>query len=281
MSPPPSQPQRLQKLRETPGRLEEKFRIRDADALADALHERTAAARRLGSGSSGDCPLPEVLHLLLELSRDPLGHAPRRPADVEQLLAAAAAAAACSPTSQSPAHREQTWADIVAEEPLALDGDLWLNDVDAADEDSDAWSADGVDGTAALLPIRERLRRASQDGCGGGGSGSGSRRSAKRRKRRRCDDDDDDDDDGENSDSGGRGGAGVEAFAVEGDRAGLQALAHAQYWRRKTAAIGCEVDVALGGATERMHLHPLQMPGKLLTRDSGPALGGVGTAGGA
>lgn len=92
--------------------LEEKFRIRDRDDLADALRSRLTELPPSGF-------TPEILSLFLLLSDRPL-----EKASVEDLEPALAPQAL-------------TWADIIAEDPLT--GDIW-EDVDFGAESSEEWS---------------------------------------------------------------------------------------------------------------------------------------------
>jgi len=160
---------------------------------------------------------PETLHLLLELSKEPLKYTHLEDLDLLQ------------PPSPP---KELTWEDIIADDPL--EGEIW-KDVDFGAESSDAWSGDEI----AVLPIRERLRRAGEEA---------KNNKAKRRKRRRGDETSDEEEKYRVT--------GVEGFIVDGDHNGLETLKDAQYWERKTGAIDKEVDVALGGATKRMKTLP-------------------------
>ncbi|KAF8253104.1 hypothetical protein K440DRAFT_577021 [Wilcoxina mikolae CBS 423.85] len=191
--------------------LEEKFRILGGEALADALQTRIAALKDLTDISGPNNYAPEVLHLLLELSKEPLKNT--RLEDLDLL----------EPPSPP---KELTWEDIIADDPL--EGEIW-KDVDFGAESSDAWSGDEM----AVLPIRERLRRAGEEA---------KNNNAKRRKRRRGDEESDEEEEYRV--------AGVEAFFIDGDHEGLETLKDAQYWERKTDATDKEVDVALGGATK-------------------------------
>jgi gamma-tubulin complex component 5 len=169
----------------------------------------------IGGGGANNFT-PETLHLLLELSRDPIKYT--RLEDLDRLEA------------NNTSEKELTWEDIIADDPL--EGELW-DDVDFAAESSDAWSGDEV----AVLPIRERLRRARDE------AQTQTMIKPKKKKRRRDDEESDDDDDMDNGD--------VESFLVEGDHEGLEEMKDAQYWERRVEATDEEVDVALGGATRR------------------------------
>ncbi|CCX12894.1 Similar to Gamma-tubulin complex component 5; acc. no. Q8BKN5 [Pyronema omphalodes CBS 100304] len=193
--------------------MEEKFRVLATDALADALQSRVATLKELTDIGGANNFTPETLHLLLELSRDPIKYT--RLEDLDLLN-----------TDRTP-EKELTWEDIIADDPL--EGEIW-DDVDFAAESSDAWSGDEV----AVLPIRERLRRARDEA-------QTQISKPKKKKRRRDDEESDDDDDMDNGD--------VESFVVEGDHEGLEEMKDAQYWERRVEATDEEVDVALGGAT--------------------------------
>lgn len=194
--------------------MEEKFRILNGEALADALQSRIAELKALIDIGSSKNSVPESLHLLLELSNEPLKNT--HLSDLERLI----------PPSPP---KELTWADIIADDPL--EGEIW-DDVDFAAESSDAWSGDET----AVLPIRERLRRVGEE--------FDSTNNAKRRKKRRGDEESDDEEEYRTSR--------VEGLLVDGDRAGLETLKTAQYWVRGVEPTENEVDVALGGATDCM-----------------------------
>jgi gamma-tubulin complex component 5 len=161
---------------------------------------------------------PEVLHLLLELSDEPLNKT--RLSDLDALV----------PPSPP---KELTWEDIIAEDPL--EGEIW-DDVDFGAESSDAWSEDEA---VRYLPIRERLRKASQESL-----------NTKRRKRKKAGESSPEQDEEE-----GYRVVGVEGSILEGDSEGLEVLKGAQYWARKVAAKEEEIDVALGGTAERVYYH--------------------------
>jgi gamma-tubulin complex component 5 len=197
-------------------RLEEKFRIFNAEPLADALQSRITELKSLTDIRGANNFVPETLHLLLELSDEPLKKT--RLSDLDKLV----------PPSPP---KELTWADIVAEEPL--EGEIW-DDVDFGAESSDAWSGDEM----AVLPIRERLRRAGEE--------AKSSSDPKRRKRRRAGEDSSDDEEKYRV-------MGVDGLVVEGDNEGLDTLKSAQYWERKVEGTEQEVDVALGAATNCRH----------------------------
>ena len=103
--------------------LEEKWRILNNDALAEALHHRRAEL----SGTSNGW-IPEILSLFLRLSD--------RPADrsnFEHL-------ALLKPKVKLPS-APLTWAEIVAEDPLDNRNEIWKNvDFRAADSDDDDFS---------------------------------------------------------------------------------------------------------------------------------------------
>jgi len=198
-------------------RLEEKFRIINGEALADALQSRIVELKGLTDIGSSRNSVPETLHLLLELSNEPLKKT--RLTDLERLI----------PPSPP---KELTWEDIIADDPL--EGEIW-DDVDFGAESSDAWSGDEI----AVLPIRERLRRVGEE--------FDSTSNAKRRKKRRGNGESDDDEEEHTTSR-------VEVFPVDGNRAGLETLKTAQYWIRGVVPIENEVDVALGGATECMRV---------------------------
>ncbi|KAA8900753.1 Spc98 family-domain-containing protein [Sphaerosporella brunnea] len=192
--------------------LEEKFRILNAEPLANALESRIDELKSLTDIRGANNFVPETLQLLLELSDEPLKKT--RLSDFDKL-------------KRSPPPKELTWADIIAEEPL--EGDIW-QDVDFAAESSDAWSGDEM-----VLPIRERLRRAGKD--------VKNTSTAKRRKRRRAFDDHSSDEEEKYRVMG------VDGLVVEGDKEGLESLKSAQYWERKVEATEKGVDVALGAPT--------------------------------
>jgi len=161
---------------------------------------------------------PEVLHLLLELSDEPLNKT--RLSDLDALV----------PPSPP---KELTWEDIIAEDPL--EGEIW-DDVDFGAESSDAWTGDEA---VQYLPIRERLRKASQEPL-----------NAKRKKRKKAGESTPEEDEEE-----GYRVVGVEGSVLEGDNEELEILKGAQYWARKAAAKEEDVDVALGGTAERVYHH--------------------------
>jgi gamma-tubulin complex component 5 len=192
-------------------RLEEKFRIRNNEDLADALEMRISKLKTLTDISSADSFIPEILHLLLELSDKPLTKS--RLSDLKEL-------------QPSPPPRALTWDDIIADDPL--EGEIW-DDVDFGAESSDAWSENEVE----YLPIRERLKAKKEPEI-----------PENKRKRKP-------DAEGEHEKEFNYRVAGVEAFMVDGDRKGLQSLKETQYWACKVDAIDSEVDVALSGAAGR------------------------------
>lgn len=197
-------------------RLEEKFRILNGEALAAALQTRIAELKALTDIGSSTNSVPEVIHLLLDLSNEPLKNT--HLADLERLL----------PPSPP---KQLTWADIIADDPL--EGEIW-DDVDFAAESSDVWSGDET----AVLPIRERLRRVGEE--------FDSRSNAKRRKKWRENDESDGEEEYRTS--------GAEVHVVDGDRDGFETLKTAQYWVRGVEPVENEVDVTLGGATDCMHI---------------------------
>ena len=96
--------------------LEEKWLIHNNDSLAEALH-----VRRVELSVTSDRWTPEILSLLLQLSDRPIDHP-----NLTDLALLKAELPSVPPT----------WADIVAEDPLDEEDDIWKN-VDYAAGDSD------------------------------------------------------------------------------------------------------------------------------------------------
>ncbi|KAI5780906.1 Spc98 family-domain-containing protein [Geopyxis carbonaria] len=182
--------------------LEEKFRILNREDLADALQVRIDQLPVLGSDQ-----LPEILHVILELSDEPLKKA--LVSDLDKLV-------------KPPPPPELTWGDIIADEPL--DGDIWT-DVDFGAESSDAWSDDG--GREMREPV-EKLWE---------GDAAETMRSKRRKKRKEGGLEDEDEE--------RYRVVGVEGFTMESDREGLETMKAAQYWERKVEAVSEQVDVSL------------------------------------
>jgi gamma-tubulin complex component 5 len=129
--------------------------------------------------------------------------------------------------------RQLTWENIIGDEPL--EGDIW-EDVDFAAESSDAWSED-EDDSAGRLWLDEEPRKA--------------KRQRKRKESLLAEDEE------------AYRIAGIDGFIVEGDKAGLDLLASAQYWNQRVPATDEEIDVSLGSnggnfpLPPPMHLQPM------------------------
>ncbi|RFU25832.1 hypothetical protein B7463_g10503, partial [Scytalidium lignicola] len=140
--------------------LEEKFRIYDKDPLADALKERLDIL-----DESGPKWAPEALHLLVELSDRPVEKSNIR--DLEFLKE-------LDPASRPPLR----WNELVAEDPLLQESDIWENvdfGADSSDEDYDGFvdsrsetselTETTVSSTVVEDPLLRRLESHLVDTC--------------------------------------------------------------------------------------------------------------------
>lgn len=112
--------------------LEEKFRVHDEERLADALRIRLDEL-----GDLSEKWRPEILHLLLLLSDNPL-----QKSDVDDIAF----------LKRPESHEEPTyrWEDLVAEDPLFRDDDIWRNiDYGAESPEEDTALSESDDGTSA------------------------------------------------------------------------------------------------------------------------------------
>ena len=114
--------------------LVEKARILNNDPLADALHSRLAELSTTSSRWT-----PEVLSLLLDLSDRPV-----HDTKLENLVL-------LEPPSSPSA---LTWSDILADDPLDCQDDIW-NNVDFAADDSDEEEVLEADGLDVAEPISD------------------------------------------------------------------------------------------------------------------------------